>query len=446
MEFNKKLLLGLSAVGLGVFGLSDQVQADEYDDYDDIYEDYDYDDYDDYDDFDDYDDDDYDYDDYDDYDDDWDDDDDIYYLSPSQNVAPAPAAYQESKVVNTQYQVEQVEIDDDDVDDYDDYEEVNHQDYQVQAIDGSAALQASLSHSGLAQAQIQDVEIEMDEEDGRLVYEVEFEHGAIDYEYLIDGLNAAVVDYEYDHDDDYDEDDPYDDAHDDDLDDDRQGNDDDLDDHFDDDWDDDSRKYKDKGYQGQNYPQPQASQRPENAQKDSKTDQKQGPSRQGQAASKKPADNQPVADQNSTSQPEVDPGVSLEEEVVAHFHDLVNAERQSLGLTSLSYGNAYQAASDIRTKEIIDVFSHTRPNGQAFNTASGFEGAGNYVGENIQQSYAKPGTSPQAIAQDLFDNWKASPGHYENMIDPGFNSQAIGLEFVKDGDYILVYSAQILGQ
>ncbi|AEA01602.1 SCP-like protein [Aerococcus sp. Group 1] len=136
----------------------------------------------------------------------------------------------------------------------------------------------------------------------------------------------------------------------------------------------------------------------------------------------------------------------MEEAVVAHFHDLVNAERQSLGLNSLTYGSAYQAASDIRTKEIIDSFSHTRPNGQAFNTASGFGAAGNYVGENIQQSYAKPGTSPQAIAQDLFDNWKASPGHYENMIDPGFNSQSLGLEFVQDGDYVLVYSAQILGQ
>lgn len=437
MEFNKKLFLGLSAVGLGIFGLSDQVQADEYDDYDDIYEDYDYDDYDDYDDYGDYDDDDFDYDDY---DDDWDDDDDIYYLSPSQNTAPAPAAYQESNVVNTQYQVE---IDDDDADDYDDYEEVNHQDFQVQAIDGSAALQASLAHSGLAQGQIQDVEIEADEEDGRLVYEVEFEHGAIEYEYLIDGLNAAVLDYEHDYDDEDDED-PYDDAHDDDLDDDRQGNDD-----FDDNWDEDSRKYQDKEDQGQNRPQPQASQRPENGQGDLKADQKQGPSSQSQTdqlTPEKPGDNQPIAYQTSTSQPEVDPGVSMEEEVVAHFHDLVNAERQSLGLTSLSYGNAYQAASDIRTKEIIDVFSHTRPNGQAFNTASGFEGAGNYVGENIQQSYAKPGTSPQAIAQDLFDNWKASPGHYENMIDPGFNSQAIGLEFVKDGDYNLVYSAQILGQ
>ncbi|KAA9240048.1 MULTISPECIES: CAP domain-containing protein [Aerococcus] len=471
MEFNKKLLVGLSAVGLGVFGLSDQVQADEYDDYDDIYEDYDYDDYDNYDDFDDYDDDDFDYDDY---DDDWDDD-DIYYLSPSHHFAPAPAAYQESEnnVVNPQYQVE---VDNDDVDDYDDYEEVNHQDYQVQTIDGSAALEASLAHSGLAEAQIQDVEIEEDEEDGRLVYEVEFEHGNIEYEYFIDGLNAAVVDYEYDsedddhyddHDDDFDadkhehgkdQDDDLDDDFDDDLDgkdqgddldddlndDDRQDHDDDLADRFDDD-DDDSEKGYDKKTkeQAEARPKPQ-----ENPQSDKKANQEQA-SNQGQAkqtANDQASKNQALADPTTNSQASLDQGVSMEEAVVAHFHDLVNAERQSLGLSSLSYGNAYQAASDIRTKEIIDVFSHTRPNGQAFNTASGFEGAGNYVGENIQQSYAKPGTNPQAIAQGLFDNWKASPGHYENMIDPGFNSQALGLEFVKDGDDILVYSAQILGQ
>ncbi|MCY3047026.1 CAP domain-containing protein [Aerococcus urinae] len=422
MELNKKLLLGLSAVGLGVFGLSDQVKADEYDDfddYDDIYEGYDYDDYDDYDN------DDFDYDDYDD-DDDWDDDDEVYYTLPAQHSSPiptpAPAAY-------SHYQGE---VDDDHADDYN---EVNQQNLQVQAINGTTALEASLVHSGVAEAEIRDLEIEVDEEDGRLVYEVEFEHGANEYEYLIDGLNAAVLDYEYDYDDDLDD-------YDDDQDDDNDG--------LDDDQDDDINEGHDKKPQGQGQPsQPKENQRLENPQGDSKADHDQEPSNQSQTdqpSAENTGEKQPIADQTSTSQPVLDQGVSMEEAVVAHFHDLVNAERQSLGLSSLSYGNAYQAASDIRTKEIIDVFSHTRPNGQAFNTASGFEGAGNYVGENIQQSYTQAGTSPQAIAQDLFDNWKASPGHYENMIDPGFNSQAVGLEFVQDGDYILVYSAQILGQ
>ncbi|MDK6233225.1 CAP domain-containing protein [Aerococcus sanguinicola] len=137
---------------------------------------------------------------------------------------------------------------------------------------------------------------------------------------------------------------------------------------------------------------------------------------------------------------------SLSQAISKHFHDLVNQERTQQGLAPLAYQDSYQAAADNRTQEIIDSFSHTRPNGQAFNTANGFETTGSYVGENIQQTYASPGTSAEAIAQELFNNWKNSPGHYANMIDANYKSQSLGLEFIDNGDHTLIYSAQILGQ
>ncbi|WP_246816011.1 CAP domain-containing protein, partial [Aerococcus sp. HMSC06H08] len=172
-----------------------------------------------------------------------------------------------------------------------------------------------------------------------------------------------------------------------------------------------------------------------------------------EAASQKTDAKRPEAKQEQPGKPSAD-GVtlanqsttSLSQAISKHFHDLVNQERAQQGLAPLAYQDSYQLAADTRTQEIIDSFSHTRPNGQAFYTANGFEATGGYVGENIQQTYASPGTSPEAIAQELFNNWKNSPGHYANMIDANYKGQSLGLEFIDNGDHTLIYSAQILGQ
>ncbi len=130
-------------------------------------------------------------------------------------------------------------------------------------------------------------------------------------------------------------------------------------------------------------------------------------------------------------------------EVTRQFHDLVNAERQSKGLQPLAYNtDGLQTAANIRTEEIISSFSHTRPNGQKFNTASGFESMGTTTGENIQQTYVKEGATASDLAQELFNNWKNSPGHYKNMMSDKYTKQSIGLKFVDNGQYVEVYSSQ----
>ena len=45
------------------------------------------------------------------------------------------------------------------------------------------------------------MDIELDDEDGTLVYEVEFKSGGMEYDYVIDAATGAVLDHEVERDD-----------------------------------------------------------------------------------------------------------------------------------------------------------------------------------------------------------------------------------------------------
>ena len=42
------------------------------------------------------------------------------------------------------------------------------------------------------------MKVERDRDDGRLEYEVEFKAGGMEYEYTIDGVTGAILEYEQD--------------------------------------------------------------------------------------------------------------------------------------------------------------------------------------------------------------------------------------------------------
>lgn len=64
-----------------------------------------------------------------------------------------------------------------------------------------AALAAALEHAGVQQADIRDLEVDRDVEHGTLVYEVSFESGRMEYEYLIEASTGAVLHWESEQDD-----------------------------------------------------------------------------------------------------------------------------------------------------------------------------------------------------------------------------------------------------
>lgn len=97
---------------------------------------------------------------------------------------------------------------------------------------------------------------------------------------------------------------------------------------------------------------------------------------------------------------------------------LVNEERRNVGVPELKWNEEYYEASMLRAKEIIEKYSHDRPDNTPFFTAKSnrTEVGG---GENIAEVYQEVTNNKTALA--IFTAWKNSPGHYGNMVNPEFN-------------------------
>ena len=57
----------------------------------------------------------------------------------------------------------------------------------------AAARSAALSHAGVSESSASRIEIELDRDDGRTLYEVEFHVGRTEYSYEIDAYSGAVL-------------------------------------------------------------------------------------------------------------------------------------------------------------------------------------------------------------------------------------------------------------
>ena len=64
-----------------------------------------------------------------------------------------------------------------------------------------AAKAAALAHAGFSEAQVSRMKCELDREDGRVVYEIEFKCDGMEYEYEIDASSGSVLKYDKERDD-----------------------------------------------------------------------------------------------------------------------------------------------------------------------------------------------------------------------------------------------------
>ena len=100
---------------------------------------------------------------------------------------------------------------------------------------------------------------------------------------------------------------------------------------------------------------------------------------------------------------------SMADEVVT----LVNSERTKAGEKALIVDPDLTAAAIIRVKELVTLFSHTRPDGTLCFTVSG-----KVFGENIAMG--------QFNASSVMNSWMNSKGHRENILDSDFGSIGVG--------------------
>ena len=98
---------------------------------------------------------------------------------------------------------------------------------------------------------------------------------------------------------------------------------------------------------------------------------------------------------------------------------LVNAERAKYGLAALTQDDGAQNVAHVRAKEIVQSFSHTRPDGRScFTAASDLGVTYRSAGENIAYGYATPA--------QVVNGWMNSEGHRKNILSASYTKIGVG--------------------
>ena len=110
-----------------------------------------------------------------------------------------------------------------------------------------------------------------------------------------------------------------------------------------------------------------------------------------------------------------DTNLTFAQEVVR----LVNVERAKAGLSALTLDSELEKAATIRSNEIINNFSHTRPNGSSFSTVLKENNISyKLAGENIAWGQK----TPEAVVTA----WMNSEGHRANIMNSSFSKIGVG--------------------
>lgn len=144
-----------------------------------------------------------------------------------------------------------------------------------------------------------------------------------------------------------------------------------------------------------------------------------------------PEDNVPETpeDKPETEKPEENNWSVFAQQVL----ELVNEERAKVGAAPLKMNVKAVQAADVRAKEIVTSFSHTRPNGSSFSTALTESGVNfKTAGENIAWGQKTP--------QEVMNVWMNSQGHRANILNTAFTEIGIGVYQAPSG---IIYWTQL---
>lgn len=153
-------------------------------------------------------------------------------------------------------------------------------------------------------------------------------------------------------------------------------------------------------------------------------------------ASGTPSDNQAATDSGSSDAGDSgssDSGSSYSGDsvFVRELLDLTNELRAEAGLAPLSWSDTLAECAAARAEELPQVSNeqnaaHQRPNGQPWYTVNGYN-------ENNSPLYAENIAYGQLSAQEVFEAWKNSTGHYNNMMNPDYRTFGAALYYTDSG-------------
>lgn len=105
--------------------------------------------------------------------------------------------------------------------------------------------------------------------------------------------------------------------------------------------------------------------------------------------------------------------------------EIVNEERENVGAQPLTLERDLMNGAAIRAPELIELFSHTRPDGTACYTA--LEHGDGYVGENA--------AAGRTTAEEVMDGWMNSSGHRANILNANYTRLGVGHTYEEDSTY-----------
>lgn len=116
---------------------------------------------------------------------------------------------------------------------------------------------------------------------------------------------------------------------------------------------------------------------------------------------------------------------SMEQELIRQ----VNGDRAKYGLPALFHSSELSRAARVRAKEIVEKFSHTRPDGSSWQTVSSAA-----RGENIAKG--------QQTVDKVMAAWMSSQGHRANILRTTIGSIGVAA-YRKNG---IMYWVQLFGR
>lgn len=123
--------------------------------------------------------------------------------------------------------------------------------------------------------------------------------------------------------------------------------------------------------------------------------------------------------------------MAAEEDIMTKVREisvLVNEARAEEGLEPLYLVPYICELAELRSAEIVEKFSHTRPNGEKFNTVVDYNKLPfNKISENIAAGYS--------TAEETFEQWKNSPSHWSAIMNPDYTHIGIGITYDPDSYY-----------
>lgn len=124
-------------------------------------------------------------------------------------------------------------------------------------------------------------------------------------------------------------------------------------------------------------------------------------------------------------------------ELAYRIAELVNEERESRGKEALEINEELMENALLRAEEAVENFSHTRLNGDNYDTAVTAEHSS--ASENLQGGGISKSDTLESLAEQIVDGWLNSSGHKKNMLNSKWEETGVGVYITGGGEYTISY-------